>query len=898
MNDEVPVTGHKSQVTTWLRYLRFFGPRAVADLDDELRFHIEARVQDYIARGHSESEARRLTAERLGDMAAARHTCAQIATKRDNRMRRSQLIDAFTQDVTFALRTLGRQKTWAAVAIATLALAIGANSAMFSVISPLLLNPVPYPGGDRIALVFLQPERNTSGMTITISVDGKLTEMWRANARSFEALEPYSATDATITRPGEEPRVVPAAYVLPSFASFAGAAPIRGRMFSQDEIAAGGVAVISEGMWRTQYGAREDILGTTFKAFERTQTIVGVMPNSFELPRTLEGEVDVWLPLDLKAPSLGVKLVARLRPGVSRVDAGKELDSLTARTANTVAGTNADGTPKTPQFTASVTAPEDLVRFRDLLGVLGAAVVFVMLIACANVAHLLLARGTARQREMAIRSALGAGAGRIFRQLATESVILSAAGAAVGVILGWFGLKAILAMRPNSLSVLDNARMDSTALLVTAGLGALTALAFGVIGFVQAARLSSTAALKSGSAGATGAIGGVKQSRARGVMVVTEMALCTMLLVGATLLIRSLVFLTTRDLGFDPARLYSLSVTLPESRYASRESRYEFNRQLADRLGAMPGVQSVTVAGAAPGSASFTVGGLQAEGQAEPPAGSTQFIHSNSVSADYFRIMGMRMVQGTTFTDTSAAAAQVVVNETMAQQLWPGQSPVGKRMRVVYAGEGVWRTVTGVVHNALNMGRTDRDNPMMYTPGGAYRDVILARLSGDPAAAVAAMSKLPRELDAGLALPRVQNIEDAMRRSVARPRFAMLLLVVFAAIAVGLAAVGLYGVLAYQVAQRTREIGIRVALGASRGSVARSVMLHGVGLAIVGAVIGLVGARGGAKIVSSMLYGVQPTDALSFALSALALTMIAALACLVPMRRALAVDPLIAMRAD
>jgi putative ABC transport system permease protein len=891
------VHGLRSSVPKWLRYSRFFGPSSVADLDDELSFHIEARVRDYMARGFSEAESRQLTARRLGDMATARQTCESIAEKRDSRMRRSQLIDAFTQDVSFAFRTLGRQKTWAAVAILTLALGIGANSAMFSVISPLLLNPVPYPGGDRIALVFLQPKDNTSGMTITISVDGKLTEAWRDNARSFEALEPYSATDATITRPGEDPRVVAAARVLPSFATFAGATPVRGRMFTQDEVATGGVVVISEAMWRTQYGASEDIVGKTFTAFERTQTIVGVMPNSFELPRTLEGEVDVWLPLDLKSPSLGVKLIGRLKPGVSRVAAGNELDSLTARTANTVTGAPA-ASPQGPTFHAAVTAPEDLVRFKDLLGVLGAAVVFVVLIACANVAHLLLARGAARQREMAIRAALGAGAGRIFRQLATESIILSGAGAALGVMLGWFGLKAILAMRPNSLAVLDSARMDATTLLVTAGLGAFTALTFGVIGFLQAARLSSASGLKSGSAGAANSTGSGTQVRARGFMVVTEMALCTMLLVGATLLIRSLMFLTTRDLGFDATRLYSLSVTLPETRYASRESRYGFYQQLSERLKALPGMQEVTVASAAPMSASFTIGGLQADGQPEPASGATQFIHSNSVSADYFRIMGMRMVQGTTFTDTSAAAQQVVVNETMAKQLWPDQSPIGKRMRVVYMGQGAWKTVTGVVHNALNMGRTDRDAPMMYTPGTAYRDVIIARLSGDAAAAVTAMSKLPRELDAGLALPSVQNIEDAMRRSIARPRFTMLLLVVFAGIAVGLAAVGLYGVLSYQVAQRTREIGIRVALGATRGAVARSVMLQGVGLAAIGAAIGLVGARGGVKIVSSMLYGVQPTDAVSFVLSALALTAIAALACLVPMRRALAVDPLIAMRAD
>jgi putative ABC transport system permease protein len=899
MSEESATSIFKRQTSNALRYFRFFGMRAKADLDDELRFHIEARVRDYMARGHTEAEARRLTAERLGDLAAARHTCEQIATKRDNRMRRTQLIDAFTQDVSFAFRTLGRQKTWAAVAIATLALGIGANTAIFSVISPLVLNPVPYPGANRVALIFLQPETNTSGMTITITVDGKLAENWRANSHSFEVLEPYSPSDITIKRAGEDPRVVPAAKILPSFATFAGVTPLRGRMFTQDEVPTGGVAVISEAMWRTQYGAREDIIGTTFSAFDRTQTIVGVMPNGFELPRTLEGDVDVWMPLDLKVPSVGVKIVGRVKPGMDLASAGKELDSLTARANPAPASTTKSTTASNrPAFTAAVTAPGDLLGFRDVLGILAAAVVAVVLIACANVAHLLLARGAARQREMAIRAALGAGAGRIFRQLATESVILSGAGALFGVVFGWFGLKALLALRPASLTVLDSARMDGTTLSITAALGVLTALAFGVIGFMQASRLSATAALKSGAAGASHTSGSSAQVRARGMLVVTEMALCTMLLVGATLLIRSLMFLTTRDVGFDPARLYSLRVQLPETRYPSRESRAALYRTMAERLKAMPGVQGVTIAGAAPLSGSFTVGGLQAEGQPDPPAGTTEFIHSNSVSADYFRLMGIRMVKGTTFTDTSAAAAQVVVNEAMAKQLWPGQNPLGKRMRVSYSGQGAWRTVTGVAGNVLNMGRTDRESAVMYTPGLGYSDVIIARLSGDAAAAVSAMTKLPRELDDRLALPAVQNVDDAMRRSVARPRFVMVLLVVFAVLAVGLAAVGLYGVLAYQVAQRTREIGIRVALGASRGAVARSVLIQGVGLAVIGAAIGLVAARGGTKIVSTMLYGVQATDALSFVLSAVALTAIAALACLVPMRRALAVDPLIAMRAD
>ena len=871
----------------WRRYTRFFGPRHVDDLDEELRFHVEMRVRDYMSNGMTEEQARAATAARLGDMATARHDCVVIAKQRDARMRRTQILDALTQDVRFAFRTLGRQKAWTAVAVTTLALGIGATSAMYSVVNHLLLNPTPYPGGRRVMSVFHQPtEGNNTGMTVTITPMGRTVAAWLGAARSFEAIEPYRTEDLTLLTTAE-PRVLKTASVLPSFAAFTGNRPLAGRMFTDEDAREGTpVAVISEALWRGQYGSADSIVGKSINTFGKTFTVVGVMPAEFQLPRIIASETDLWLPLDLvKSDDDGLQVVARLREGVTPLAAAAELDSITSRTKT---GNSS------AQYSTVVAAPSSLVRFKDMLLLLSAAVALVLLVACANVAHLLLARAATRQREMAIRSAIGAGTGRLFRQLFTESLILAVIGSAGGLLVAWAGLEALVASRPRNLSALASARIDDNTLWVTIAIALLTGVVFGVIGAVQAARHSSSETLKSSS---TGASEGHGRLRARGLLVVTEMAMCTMLLVGAVLLTRSMAYLQARDPGFDAARLYAVDVSLPQERYPDPKARLAFYDQLAERAKGLPGVEAVTVPSAAPLSAAFLIGALQAEGQPDPAAGTTSFISYNGVTPDYFRMIGMRFALGGPFTDTTTAAGQAIVNESMARQLWPGQSALGKKLRVVYNGQGQWKTVVGVVADALTRGRTDRGEPMLYYPGAGFSAVLLVRTSSD-ANVVRNVANLARNIDQTVAPPAVNNIEEGMHRSMARPRFTMFLLAIFAAIAVMLAAVGLYGVLAYSVAQRTREIGIRVALGATRGRVALSVMSQGMLLSMLGALLGLVGARWGAQLIGSQLYGVQQTDLLSFAVSAAALVGIALLACLLPVRRAVRVDPMIAMRAD
>jgi len=881
------------EARTWRRYLRFFGPRRADDLEDELRYHVEMRVRDYMARGFSESDAREATARRLGDLAHARAACHTIARRQDRRMTRTQSIDAFRQDLGFAWRTLRRQKGWTAVAVITLALGIGANAAMFSIVNHVLLHPIPYPHADRIGLVFQSPSEgtgNTGGVSVRILSMGRQVAAWREHNRSFEQLEPYIATDVTVERPDAAPAVAASAAVLPSFVRLTGHGPILGRMYTVDEARQdAGVVLISEGMWRRDFGAAPEVLGKSLRVDDRPLTIIGVMPGGVQLPRVSDNTTDLWLPLDLaRRDDDGAMAVGLLRPGVSREAAARDLDAITARMQ--------DATQGKPRFRATIMAPGEMVSYSQSLVLLSVAVGLVLLIACSNVAHLLLARAAGRQREMAIRTALGAGTGRLFRQLLTESLLLSLAGCAGGLLVGWTGLKLVIATRPEQLNDLSTARMDTTTLLVAIALALVSGVVFGAIGAVQARRHSTHESLKAGalSASATRSHG-----RLRALLVATEMALSTMLLVGASLLSRSVIHLQTMDAGFDTEGLYSVRVSLPQERYKSNEARAAFFERLTERARGLPGVTAVTAAGAAPPTMSFTIGALQIEGQPDPAPGTTALIASNGVRPNFFQVMGIRLVEGTTLTDTSASSRQVIVNEGFARKEWPGRSALGKRLRIVYQGRGEWSTVVGVAANAYLSGLTRQaSDPLLYGPPSTMFSPSLVLRTTSTANLLPALGAIVRDVDAHLPPPQMTSADRAMRDSIARPRFTMFLLLTFTLIAVALAAIGLYGVLAYTVAQRTREIGIRVALGATRQRVARMVLSQGLVLALAGGAVGLLAARAGVQLLGSLLYGVEQTDATSFVLSAAVLLLIAVVACVVPVRRALAVDPLLAIRAD
>lgn len=877
---------------TWRRYLRFWGARPDADVDDELQFHIDMRTRDFMARGMTEADARAEAMRRLGNLANARASSLVIARRRERREGRTMMIDAFVHDLRFAFRTLGRRKAWTAVAVLTLAMGIGANTAVFSVVDALLLHPIPYPHADRVVFVMEQPSQaNNTGVHVTISPAPQTVKSWRASARSFEDIEPYSATGRTLEFPGGSPALVRVASVLPSFSRFAEQRAIYGREFSAADVDAGGhVVLLAEDTWRRRFGADSAVLGKPLLLDGQSYTVIGVMSAGLTLPRTYGAQrVDFWAPLDLNEKRFGANVVARLRPGVDFGAAARELDSIDARSGIW-------GKSK-PAFTNKLVKPAELVDFRDSLLLLSGAVALVLLIACANVAHLVLAAAAARQRELAIRASLGAGTARLFRQMLTESLVLALGGCAVGILAGWAGLHAVVALRPEDLRELGSIGMSGETLAFTAALCVLTAVVFGAIGVVQAARHSTHDALK---AGATSASQGRRQHRLRATLVVSEMALSTVLLVGAALLIRTVVNLQRQNPGFEPANLYTLEMDLPPVDSAAKiAGRRAMLADVVRRVRGVNGVRNVTLADGAPPYRSFTIGALEIEGEAPPPPGTSALIGTATVESNYFSTLGMRFVQGGTFVDT-LAPGDVIVNEGFARKHWPAGTAVGRRLRVGFPGgpPADWMRIVGVVRDAAAGMAGDPSEPMLYERSVDHigsQILVRAREGFDPTAALRAIGQ---QAAPHKSPPDVVALTDVIKNSIAGPRFTMFLLALFTAIAVVLAAIGLYGVLAYSVAQRTREIGIRVALGASRRRIARSIVSDGVRLAVIGVVIGGVVAVWATKLVASMLHGVERTDPTSFLLGALVLLATAVIACIVPVRRAVTVDPSIAMRSE
>jgi putative ABC transport system permease protein len=852
-------------------------------------FHCALRAPAIGSLGFRAAAAPPATVRRLGDLATNRAECLTITTRRERRMTRAQLIDAIGQDAHFAFRTLGRQKGWTAVAILTLALGIGANTAVFSVVNSLLLHPLPYPHADRVAILFQEPTQgNQTGMNVMVSPTPDQVEAWRKNSHAFESIEGFWQTDLTLVPPRGEAATVHVASINPSLAAFTDQHPLIGRSLTDADVKDGHVALLAEGIWRSRFGSSPTVLGTPLMLDGSSYTVVGVMPSAFRLPALFQQSTDIWLPLDPNNDKIGMSAMARLRPGVSTAAAQRELDSISAR-INLKKGSRVG-------FRTKLVPPAQMVSFRDSLLLLSGAVALVLLIACANVAHLLLARAATRQRELAIRAALGAGTGRLVRQLLTESLVLAGAGCIGGVAVGWLGLRTLIALRPPTLSNLDAARMDTTTLLVAIGLGVVTGLLFGVVGAIQSARHSTHEALKASTLATSHSR---RQSRLRGLLVVSEIALSTTLLVGASLLVRSVVRLQTMDPGFDAKGLYGVSIVLPENSYKTTAAKQAFYAELIARTLAAHGVESAMMAEGAPPSRNFLIGALQLEGQAPPKEGTTAFISYNGVQPDYFRQMGIRVLKGTTFSDTTEKSTEVMVNEGFARKYWHDENALGRRLRVAFNGKGDWLTVGGVTSDAYTSGLTSQaSDPMLYMPfHGQFQPAMIVRTTPGTNTIAAVRSLVPA-IDRHLPPPSVTNVEDAMLESIASPRFTMMLLALFTVLALVLAAVGLYGVLAYAVAQRTREIGIRIALGATRRTIARAIMGQGALLALCGIVVGLGGAYWATKFIDKMLYGVPRGDPYSFAAGALLLFVTAMAACLVPMRRAVAVDPLIAMRAD
>ena len=877
-----------SPAPAWRRYLSFWGARVADDFDDEVRFHLDMRIEDFKRLGATEAEARALALQRIGDVALVRDRCVTIASRREQRMARARTLEAFTQDVRYGARQLRRNPGWTAVATVTLALGIGAATAVFSVINSLILNPLPYRDADRVANVM----RTDPLSHISMSPGRALLQAWQGNLKTVESIEEFATRTSTVSI-RNNPARMEVGLVTPSFLRFTGMSMVRGRFFAPEEATRGAnrTALLTEQTWRTAFGGDSSAVGSTIRIDDVPYTVIGVTPARLRFPLAYTDPFTVLIPLDTTDKFLASNKVVRVREGVSMEAAATELDMLASRIS--------PNSPGRSKMKITLQSASDMIWFKQQIYLVAGAVGLLLFIACANVAHLLLARGAARERELAIRAAVGAGAGRLLRQLLTESGILALAGCALGIGLGALGIRLLVAFRPERMQPLGYAFMDWRALAAAVAVSVLTGLAFGLTGAIHVLRRRSTTLLGSASQPTSNT-----RQRLRSVLVVSEMALSAVLLVGALLLAHSIMNRQQVDPGFDARDLYTMRVELPTARYKDARAD-EFTRELRRRVAALPGVTAATVANSPPPQYGFMNGLLSIEGRpvdekAQP------FIAVNWVDADYFDAIGLRMFAGRTFAAGKASDNEVIINIGAAKKLWGSDSPIGKRLRILSPGlppdSLSWSRVVGVVGDlAAGNLTSDRTDPMIYMPRSSIQGmtnfsvVMRARPAVNPSQGALLAA---RELDPLLAPPSIKSVQQTLSEAFAQTRFTMLIMTAFAAIAVVLSAIGLYGVIAYAVAQRTREIGIRIALGATRRDIGRRVAGQGLTLVGIGLAIGLVGGVFAAKLIAAMLFGVTARDPLVLTSTTVVLATVALLATLVPMRRATRVDPAIAMRAD
>jgi predicted permease len=815
-------------------------------------------------------------------------------------------VKTLAQDLRYALHQLRANPRFAAVAVLTLALGIGANTAIFSAVNRLMLDPLPYP--DAASLVYIA-QRPSPQSDFRFPVPGYAASAWREQARSLDGVEAYSRQDLLVAD-DRGARLVHGIEMTPGLPAFLGVRPMLGRAFSADDARSGAapVVILGAAMWKREYGASADVLGRVLTVDGVARAIVGVMPPDWDAFAGRRVAADVWLPRSLDAapastPAASVDVMARLRPGVSLEQARNELDALATRAQEAV-----PNVVFVSDFRTIITRPgEQNVdgRTRDALLALLAAVGLVLLVACANVANLLLARGAGRTPEIALRTALGAPRSRIVRQLMTESLLLAVLGGAAGVGIGAAALHVLMRLQPGNLGALRGVGLDPLVLGFTLALSLATGLLFGLLPAVQQSAANLGQALRHGGSGLLRRGG----TRLRGALVAAEMAISVVLLVGAGLLVRSVVYLQHVDVGFDTRNVFAVQLALPRGQYQAPASRDLFAEQMLERIRRIPDVAAASQAFAAPPNFVRMIGGqLESRGGAVPPADARRDYAFNYVDRDYFETLAIPLLKGRTFSDAETGAEQaVIVNETMAKLFWPGQEAVGKQLRENPKAE--WATVVGVAGDIAAGGLTQELHvPQLYRPyraeatpmslGRPPTVVLIVRAKSDPAAAIASIRRITQALDSDVAIPSVLLTETALAASIAVPRFNMALFSAFAVLALVLASVGLAAIIGQAVGERTHEIGIRMALGAREGSVLRLVVTQGLRAAAIGIGAGLIGALAVTRVMSSMLYGVPPRDPLTYAGVTLLLAGVAFVATWLPARRATRVDPVLALRAE
>jgi putative ABC transport system permease protein len=862
--------------------------RVEQELSEELGFHLEKLVEDNVARGMPPEEARYAALRELGGVEEIKEEC------RD--MRRVNYIENLLQDVRYGLRMLAKNPGFAAVAVLTLALGTGANTAIFSVVNTVLLRPLPYKDANRLVTVW--GYNRTRGFTTDLVSPLDFAD-WRAQNHLFESMAASTDVQYTLTGVGE-PAVIVAYCFSADYFHVLGVAPLVGRTFLPEEEQPGrnNVTVLSYSLWQSRFGGKRDLVGKSISLDGAPYTVVGIMPPAFQYPTFTQ----LWTPLTVVKEAANdrayryLRVMARLKPGVTMQQAQTEMNAIARRLALEYPKTN-----KEEDATYIISLRQRLSGdIRPALLVLACAVGFVLLIACANVANLLLARAAGRQKEVAVRAALGASRSRLIQQLLTESVLLGLASGALGLLLAFWCVGALLPMFPPTvfninIPHLDKIPIDGWVLGFALAVSLLTGVIFGLVPALQAGRVNTNESLKESSRSFTGS---AQARRFRNALVVAEVALSVMLLAAAGLTLKSFLRLLGGNLGFNPQHVLTLRVLLPSTRYKADAQQVTFSNQALERIRSLPGVQSVGTVTFLPLSGWWGTRQVSAVGQSASQTQSHSAVWS-SVTPDYFPALSIPLLRGRFFTDedTQGANGVAIVSKSLAGQLAPNADAVGKQIDVEGLKGAV--EVVGVVGDVHQVGITSEITSEVYLPFSQVPAPLICfaiRTASDRASLAKAAERAIWAVDKDQSIGYIMPMDELASESLAPHRVVTLLLGGFAAMALLLAALGIYAVIAYSVTQRTHEIGLRMALGAHATDILKLVVGQGLSLALAGVALGLAGSFGLMRFLSSLLYGVRPSDPLVFVTVSALLAGVALVASLIPARRATKVDPMVALR--